>query len=551
MHNTSTFCRHGCTTVDFDWLDTYTYGETGYLICLVHQEWDSDTSLWISVDSTFYRVDPAGDLAGKVHFTRDPDPEDWMPADSRAYRQDSVRDEQIHYFWNAELRHWIKDMSDLNAYDSEGNLTGQISFDWQPDNSDWMESDRQFSAYDVDGRLLEERYYYREPEFAVWIPEGQFSAYWSSINYRVQTYRVDENCGDCIITGSLLDGMNYPLKNMTFEITAKDSSNILILDSQTGDFTINANDLDYETKSLYIFDIKVTGEDSTGTVEKLTGIILIVDNVNDHPPAIIIDNPFEVAENSEPGTYFGQVGAVDEDGILDPISYSILSGNQDNAFEIDSASGMIAVHTDSLDYEVQPMYELTIGASDGIYTGEAVAVIFVDNRNDIPPTVQDTTFYVDENSGGGTSVGTLSATDGDGGLNSLFFTPFASDGQDYFSIVFNTGEIKVRPGVLLDYETKSSYDFKVGVYDGRYTTESTVGIKINELIETSTHYDPSDSRIHIFQNPFSDLRTVLFPDAGAARKIELIDMYGRTLRIYDRLNSNSLTMYRENLPPGL
>ena len=28
-------------------------------------------------------------------------------------------------------------------------------------------------------------------------------------------------------------------------------------------------------------------------------------------------------------------------------------------------------------------------------------------------------------------------------------------------------------------------------------------------------------------------------------------MYGRTLRIYDRLNSNSLTMYRENLPPGL
>ena len=55
----------------------------------------------------------------------------------------------------------------------------------------------------------------------------------------------------------------------------------------------------------------------------------------------------------------------------------------------------------------------------------------------------------------------------------------------------------------------------------------------------------------VYPNPFIDYATIKLSDAIQTLKIEIIDIYGRTVRTIDNINSNSVTIYRDNLPSGI
>ncbi len=61
----------------------------------------------------------------------------------------------------------------------------------------------------------------------------------------------------------------------------------------------------------------------------------------------------------------------------------------------------------------------------------------------------------------------------------------------------------------------------------------------------------SDLNYHVYPNPFTDYTTIELSDAVQTKKIELIDIHGRIVRIIDNVNSNSVTIHRENLPSGI
>ena len=91
---------------------------------------------------------------------------------------------------------------------------------------------------------------------------------------------------------------------------------------------------------------------------------------------------YSLAENSANGTVLGTVEATDPDG--DTLTYLIISGNDAEAFSLDSVSGALTVSTSSaLDFETTPAFNLAIQVSDGALSDSATVTI---NLTDVDET---------------------------------------------------------------------------------------------------------------------------------------------------------------------
>ncbi|HOT13928.1 MAG TPA: Ig-like domain-containing protein [Bacteroidales bacterium] len=93
------------------------------------------------------------------------------------------------------------------------------------------------------------------------------------------------------------------------------------------------------------------------------------------------------------------------------------------------------------------------------------------------PVVNDTTFFIAENTATATSVGTVSATDAD--ADALTYSITSGNTGTAFAINASTGEITVNGA--LDYETKSSYTLTVHVSDGVTSDDATITINITNV----------------------------------------------------------------------
>ena len=103
-----------------------------------------------------------------------------------------------------------------------------------------------------------------------------------------------------------------------------------------------------------------------------------------HAPTIN-NQVFAIDENSPSGTFIGQVLAIDEDNDLN-LSYSILSGNSNDAFEISKTDGKLTIHNEQMiDYETTPSFSLMVEVKDS-KNKPATANVIVNLNNMDPPT---------------------------------------------------------------------------------------------------------------------------------------------------------------------
>lgn len=122
-------------------------------------------------------------------------------------------------------------------------------------------------------------------------------------------------------------------------------------------------------------------------------------DVNEHPE--LRDVAISVNENLAEDTDFGSpiVGTDVDAG--QTLSYEILSGNDDDLFQIDAATGQLSVAEASIDYERRSTYALTVQATDNgtpALSTTAVARITVKDLNEYP-VFADASRSIEENVG--------------------------------------------------------------------------------------------------------------------------------------------------------
>ncbi len=180
----------------------------------------------------------------------------------------------------------------------------------------------------------------------------------------VQSFAI-ENTGTAVlmINSIISSDPEYAVSNIpaTVGIGATETFSITLDGANAGTFattiTIDNNDTDEDP-----FTFPVTGE--------ITG--------SNQPPDL--SYIFYLDENSPVGTMLGAVVATDLEG--DPLTYSILSGNTNNAFAIGSTTGVITVNDESaIDFETTPVFSLIVQADDG--NGGVSMVDITINLNDI------------------------------------------------------------------------------------------------------------------------------------------------------------------------
>ena len=149
-----------------------------------------------------------------------------------------------------------------------------------------------------------------------------------------------------------------------------------------------------------------------------------------------------------------------------------------------------------------------------------------------PPTVNNQTFSVVEQSADGTSVGTIVATDNDAG-DKLTYVISSGNSAGIFAINKLTGEITVAVGggSQLDYETTTSYDLDVQVTDSSGLTDTaTITINVTNANEAPTDIALDNSSV-VEHRPIGTVVgnfSTTDPDVGDSHTYSLVSGTGDT-----------------------
>ncbi|VVC44201.1 Hypothetical protein CINCED_3A007173 [Cinara cedri] len=236
-----------------------------------------------------------------------------------------------------------------------------------------------------------------------------------------------------------------------------------VIDQDTGMVKVNDSSfLDREITSEFMLTIQAKDEASPSSTKSAIALLFItLIDMNDNPPqfdpklyslSIIV---------STPTTPLMQLKAIDKD-LNSKLIYTIVSENKD-VFSLDKDSGFL-YSAMSLNGK-KGVYLIKVDVFDGIYHDQAIVNITVLDINQnqpvfVNPSTNNSTLSISEDVNVGTLILTVCAEDKDFGENgrvTYFFKVANSNAQqtDAFTINPETGQIKTQ--ILLDYETKSSY----------------------------------------------------------------------------------------------
>ncbi|NWU42622.1 PCD23 protein, partial [Hylia prasina] len=241
-----------------------------------------------------------------------------------------------------------------------------------------------------------------------------------------------------------------------------DTYGAFAIDSVTGSI-ITTKALDRETKSQYTFRA-VASDCSTHFPRSTTVMTVLIQDVNDNAPKFE-QGYYKAAvwEGQSPKTDIIQVFAADLDsGLNGETEYSILSGNENATFLIDSARGILATNT-GLDYEstssyrfVSASHQLILLASDHgtpSLNSTATVLITVLDVNDNPPIFSSPEYHVHvkESIPIGSHITEVSAKDCDEGANAeITYAIISGNDRGHFCLDGRTGSVNLMK--TLDYE---------------------------------------------------------------------------------------------------
>uniref|UniRef100_A0A8C3J6Z4 Cadherin domain-containing protein n=1 Tax=Calidris pygmaea TaxID=425635 RepID=A0A8C3J6Z4_9CHAR len=238
--------------------------------------------------------------------------------------------------------------------------------------------------------------------------------------------------------------------------------------------------LDYEVKNK--IHLSILAENSLNSA--LCGVTVLIQDVNDNVPKFE-QSYYKVSvwEGESPKTDILQVFATDLDsGLNGETEYSILSGNENATFLIDSARGILATNT-VLDHENTSSYRLVVQAADKgnpRLSATSIVRIQVVDVNDNAPVVQPLgEVEVPENALPGFIVTQVSASDADSRPALQFGFIYDDSPGMKFAIDQHTGVVTVVEP--LDFEETVVYKLRIIVSDSVHQTEAELTILVLDV----------------------------------------------------------------------
>ena len=205
-----------------------------------------------------------------------------------------------------------------------------------------------------------------------------------------------------------------------------------------------------------------------------------------------------VAENASVGTELFRVLSTSQSDF--PLLYSIDSGNSNNAFAIDSSTGVFTVRG-ALDFEVLSSYSLAILVTDSstLFSSTAMAEVTITDVNDNTPVLAAIDpVTLPENTPLGSLVATAVATDEDSGLNAAIEYSINSS---MFAIDDQFGLITLQ--MPLDFDAQVTYLVAVFASDnGRpaLSASTLLNITVQPPDPTILQFDQSVYNVSITEN---------------------------------------------------
>lgn len=290
-----------------------------------------------------------------------------------------------------------------------------------------------------------------------------------------QTFTINENVPTNFLVGAVAATDTDAGQKLTYSITSGNTASAFSIDPTSGEIRVNnPAAIDYETNPTFALTVQAADNGSPSLSASATVTVNLA-NVND--PPVAGPQTFAINENTAAGTVVGTVLATDQDA-KQTLTYSITGGNVNDAFALDSATGVLTVKTASaLNFEFVPQFSLTVRISDNGNPQLATTIpvtVNLKDVNDLPTfTINTATFVVAENSPVNTFVGQLVASDQDVGQTLTYF--IASGDPNGTFTIDNQGVISVLNTAFLDYETNPTFNLTIAARDNGTPTQTGFG----------------------------------------------------------------------------
>uniref|UniRef100_A0A3Q2TYG1 Protocadherin-16 n=1 Tax=Fundulus heteroclitus TaxID=8078 RepID=A0A3Q2TYG1_FUNHE len=264
-------------------------------------------------------------------------------------------------------------------------------------------------------------------------------------------------------------------QRITYSIFSGNENGVFSINRYTGEIRVQKeNSLDFEASPQ--IQLVVLADSGLHTAHCRVSITLL--DVNDNPPL------FELSSYRTVRTHYSSFRY--ENG---QVEYSILSGNLNEAFILDSVRGILATNA-LLDREITPSYKLILQAVDRgkppLSSSATVRVQVVDvndNSPAIPPMdpvyIFENLFSLSSDLPAGYVVTQVTANDVD--LSSTITYSFwdNSSTRDPFAIDRYTGVITLTRA--LDYEAEAEYTLTVRASDSLHHTGGEVKVRVLDV----------------------------------------------------------------------
>jgi Ca2+-binding RTX toxin-like protein len=216
-------------------------------------------------------------------------------------------------------------------------------------------------------------------------------------------------------------------------------------------------------------------------------------NVNEAATDITLSaNTITENVNTTEGSFIGELTITDPN-LTGNNNVLTLDGADKDSFEI--INGQLYLKAgQTVDFETKSSYSLDVIATDGTLSYTKALTIAVNNLNEAATNITLSTNTITENinTAQRVSIGILTITDPEVTGNNNVLT---LDGADKNSFEIIDGQLYLKAGQTVDFETKSSYSLDVIATDGTLSYTKALTIAVNDVNEITGKLDRTNNLI--------------------------------------------------------